>query len=86
MTDETIEPNSIKVNEHEIIIGSFYINIKTKNLYRVLCFTNIDCPSEHYLETIVYLRLHDNKMFSRPSADWFRNMKLTIPLTEEYKK
>lgn len=86
MTDETIEPKGIEVNANKIIRGEYYRGLKNKDLFRVLCFTNIGSPSKHNPETVVYVRLHDNKWFSRPSYDWFSTMRLTIPTTEEYKK
>lgn len=85
MTDEIIQPSHIPVNENTIKRGEYYRGLKTKGLFRVMCFTNIGSPSKYSPETVVYVRIHDRKLFSSPVYDWFRTMRLTIPTTEELK-
>ena len=65
---------SIRRPEGIIRVGGIYAHTNG-NVYKVLMFSNVKSKNPNYAETVTYENVNNNKVYSRPTDDWFRSMK-----------
>lgn len=69
------------LSQQGIYLRSLWVHHTSKQVYRVIGFTNVDSTKPGYPPTVVYVNNETNVPYSRPVADWARSF-TPVPLTQ----
>lgn len=68
------------LSQKDIFLRSLWVHHTSKQVYRVIGFTNVGSDKPDYPPTVIYVNDKTNTPYSRPLADWERSF-TPVPLT-----